>query len=586
MGNTEGSAFAKAVSSKGKPKEHALVREAAQNSMDAIDKETGSPVKLIVRREKLGPSRVKKFAELTRIGMDFEPRVDKLRLANSATVYNLVTGQSGVDLLYIEDYNTIGLGGPLTRKTPDAHFRKLALTLGSGDKLVGGESTGGSYGFGKAVYSGSSDCKTVFFYSSFEPTVDTEGAHARLMGCAYFKGHEHQGKTYTGRAWWGIPDDGIVRPFVDDEAHELAEKLGFKRRDAASKGASILVVGCGKLDMNELRKAFELYWWPSIVEHSFDVELIDNGAPIDPPQPKQNSTVRPFVKAYELFLGIQHPEHKISAKKEIKGSMADTKAGTWAATYVDREVFEGDEEVLDSIALMRKPRMVVKYDKVGKEYLPAFASVFVASDDADPIFKTSEPQEHDLWDEHHDELTEDWREFVAKAMKNLRKDVREFQRNLKPPAPPGGIQLPQLQKLLGNVFKAKGLQKVPPKRPADPVNVHIDPVRSEENGNAKIRARIKIKLKDDYKKEQLPARISIRIPVLANDNQTADDTPITFKYRRKGEAAFGEDVGKLESEEILTKDDTLEIEVESAEFPAYQVTRLDVFCGQGGQANE
>ena len=68
MGNTEGSAYAKAVSSKGKPKEHALVREAAQNTMDAADDQASAPVRLVMRREKLGQGRISAFAELTRIG--------------------------------------------------------------------------------------------------------------------------------------------------------------------------------------------------------------------------------------------------------------------------------------------------------------------------------------------------------------------------------------------------------------------------------------------------------------------------------------------------------------------------------------
>lgn len=586
MGNTEGSAYAKAVSSKGKPKEHALVREAAQNTMDAADLALMDPVRLVMRREKVGPKRVKEFEAITRIGGDFQSRLEKLRLPSEATIHKLVNGQPGLDLLYIEDFNTIGLGGPLTHNAKDAHFRKIALSLGVGDKLVAGATSGGSYGFGKAVYSGSSDCKTVFFYSSFEPTEETGGAHARLMGCAYFKGHHHDGKDFTGRAWWGVPDNGIVKPFVDEEAHELAEKLGFQRRDKANKGASILVVGCGKLDMIEIRKAFELYWWPSIVDQTFDIELIDDGTPIDPPQPKQNSSVRPFVKAYELFLGIQQPEFKVSAKKEIKGSLADTKAGIWTATFVDRDVFDGDHELLDCIALMRKPRMVVKYDKVGKEFLPAFASVFVASDDADPIYKKSEPQEHDLWDEHHDELTEDESVFVSKSMKALKKDVREFQRNLKPPTPPGGLQLPQLQKLLGSVFKSKGPQKLPPKRPPDPVHIHIEPVRADENGVAKIIARVKIRLKDEYDKEELSARIGIRIPVLANDNQTADGERIPFRYKTVGKSEYGDYLDKLETVQMLSKDQILEIDIESSGFPAYEVTRLDVFCGQGEGHNE
>jgi len=235
---------------------------------------------------------------------------------------------------------------------------------------------------------------------------------------------------------------------------------------------------------------------------------------------------------------------------------------------------------------MRKPRMIVNYEKVGKEYLPGFASVFVASDEADPIYKKSEPQEHDLWDEHHDELTGFERDFVSKSMKTLKREIREFQRNLKPPAPAGGIQLPQLQKLLGSVFKAKGLQKVPPKRPADPVHVHIDPIRVEENGQAKIIAKIKIKLKDEYKANEIPAKISLRIPVLANDNQTADNEPIEFRFKLKDQQDFGDYVGKYETQEILKKDETLEVFIESAEFPSYQVTRLDVFCGQGNKGEQ
>jgi hypothetical protein len=581
MGNTEGSAYAKAVSSKGKPKEHALVREAAQNTMDAADTAAVAPVRLVMRRERLGPSRISAFAELTRIGTDFEPRLDRLRLPSSDTINNLLVAQAGVDLLYIEDFNTIGLGGPLTRNSKDAHFRKLALSLGVGDKLASG-SSGGSYGFGKAVYSGSSDCKTVFFYSTFKPSEETEGSHARLMGCAYFKSHQYDGKDFTGRAWWGVPDDsGRVRPYVDDEAHELAERLGFTTRDPSTTGASILVVGCGILSMMEIRKAFELYWWPSIVDHAFDVELIDDGTPIPPPQPKQNSTVRPYVKAYELFLGVQKTESRVAEKKDIKGSSADSRAGTWAAVRIDRELFEGDEELLDSIALMRKPRMVVSYDKVGKEYLPGFASVFVSSDEADPIYKKSEPQEHDIWDEHHDELNAFERDFVSKSMKTLRKEIREFQRNLKPAVPPGGIQLPQLQKLLGSVFRAKGPQKIAPKRTADPVHVHIDPIRVEDGGQAKILAKIKIKLKDDYKNDELLARISVRIPVLANDNQTADDMPIPFRSKFGGEEGFGAIVDRIERQVALKKDDSFELSVESEEFAAYQVARLDVFCGQG-----
>ena len=51
-------------------------------------------------------------------------------------------------------------------------------------------------------------------------------------------------ETNNGRCWFGMPDhnNNLVLPLLDNEAKEVARKLGFKNVDDESTGTSIMVL--------------------------------------------------------------------------------------------------------------------------------------------------------------------------------------------------------------------------------------------------------------------------------------------------------------------------------------------------------
>ena len=73
-------------------------------------------------------------------------------------------------VLQVVDSGTTGLSGDPT--SPSSKMRKLLMEIGGSQKIAEGGASGGSYGFGKAVYSASSRIAVVFVYSR---TLDPQG---------------------------------------------------------------------------------------------------------------------------------------------------------------------------------------------------------------------------------------------------------------------------------------------------------------------------------------------------------------------------------------------------------------------------
>jgi hypothetical protein len=65
--------------------------------------------------------------------------------------------------LLVEDFRTTGLIGDW--KSDKSNFRRFLLSLGDDAKLDDKKRTGGSYGYGKSVYSSNSSLALIFVYS-------------------------------------------------------------------------------------------------------------------------------------------------------------------------------------------------------------------------------------------------------------------------------------------------------------------------------------------------------------------------------------------------------------------------------------
>jgi len=457
MGGVSGEGFTTPLLGSGLEPAAALAREVIQNSTDA--QVSGEKVRVDMRRVALTGNEKIEFATAMGITPALTSRRSYFNLPRGSCLETLADELVPLHLLYIEDYGTCGLhGSPTSRKS---HFNRLLLSLADGSKSTESEGSGGSYGFGKSACSSNSRIHTIGAYTVFDPAESGVPArnHARLMGCGYFRGHDHQDLEYTGRAWFGRPaDGGKVTPLVDDNAHEFAVRLGFKRRGSAERGTSILIVDCG-IDCEMLREAIEEWWWPRLLddELGLDVALYDQGQRLAPPRPRKRPDLRPFIECFDLAVGRSMPtgEHQKTAPLN---RLHDMHLGHFAFTVVREEGTTDDKlgEKLGSIALIRRPRMVIEYMNVGGMLPLPCVGAFVAGPDIDNFLKRSEPATHNKWDPKSSRLSElgpEARDVVAKVLQRLKTGLRHFANAATPQASTQEFRVKTLERLLGNMFK-------------------------------------------------------------------------------------------------------------------------------------
>ncbi len=143
--------------------EDVLAREAIQNSVDA---HLGSgKITVRFRRSLLSGEHKARFLEALLLRKELEPRLEILTgsgdAGEEASARAILTdSEEPLELLYVEDFGTIGLGGGLTDPVA-GHFYRLLFLVGDGDKGSTGKETGGSYGYGKSVYASNSALFTI-----------------------------------------------------------------------------------------------------------------------------------------------------------------------------------------------------------------------------------------------------------------------------------------------------------------------------------------------------------------------------------------------------------------------------------------
>ena len=265
MGGATGAAYTNPLLGTGMEPAAVLAREAIQNSTDAQVKD--AKVRVNFRRVTLTGKPKSDFIKAMGLDPALSARRASLKLPRDTCLDTLKDSDRPLQLLYIEDYGTCGLhGSPLKSKS---HFFRLLLSLGDDSKNNDGGGSGGSYGFGKSVYSSNSRIHSIVAYSVFDPDLSgtPEKNHARLMGCGYFNSHEHGGDEFSGRSWFGKPKPGgqAAEPLVDVDAHAFAEELGFAKRGKADRGTSSLVIDCG-VDCEMLCESIEEWWWPRLLD--------------------------------------------------------------------------------------------------------------------------------------------------------------------------------------------------------------------------------------------------------------------------------------------------------------------------------
>lgn len=318
-----------------------------------------------------------------------------------------------IRVLVIADTGTRGLGGPIRADVSGTSgerrdFVDFVRNLG---RSTAKGLEGGTYGLGKGVLYRASQVGLCLVYSqacyngSIEP---------RLIGVSGGDGdYDDAGCRYTGRNWWGVPGaDGIVDPLTGRSARELAESLGMRIPMEHDTGTSIMVVApdfagvTNGLDRVAAIADAAMKWaWP----HALDIGKGPNirfvftadSCLIPSPEPLGHPVYREFASAYmEGRKRILDPDYQSNWQTTftpIRSMRPSQNLGLLTHRVSHTPVTNGSE-LENTVALMRDPRMVVKYLPVSAHPngVPVFG-VFISAPDMNEKFARSEPVTHDDW---------------------------------------------------------------------------------------------------------------------------------------------------------------------------------------------
>lgn len=527
-GGAGGEVFKSIFNGSGVDAAERLAREALQNSVDAA--RDGETPRVTLQMNAYSGAALDGFwraAGLNAIGS----RVDALGLHHGNA---LETQPDQLRVLHVIDSGTTGLAGDPT--SPSSRLRKLLMEIGGSQKIVEGNASGGSYGFGKAVYSASSRIAVIFTYSR---THDATGQSLSiLMGCAYHQAHEFGGERTSGRGFFGKPVKlkNAIRfdPFIGIEADDLAAELNMARAED-DLGTTIAIVDC-PLSMEGIKRGVERSWWPRIRRDNFRVNLIDESGQRFHPRPLQDPELRPFIDALDVALG-RSPEQSGKSRRRMNSIKELSDNIGQLGLFVMNDPEEVDEQaektdLRDTIALVRSPGMVVQY--YGKRQIshPPVVGVFLADEGIDDILRRSEPPEHDRWDALADRLdpAKGEGEIVRKVHSTIWRELRTFQKTARPPEQTTGNRFLQLERELAKLFGPTGRRKpIGDGKGETPVSLRPE-VRIEQAANGlKMKGHVAIQLKEDHEGD-LPVIVSMQLSSIDEGHRHLDPIAITVSF--------------------------------------------------------
>ena len=315
-------------------------------------------------------------------------------------------------VLVISDSGTRGLGGPIRGHMSGSGERRdfvdFVRNLG---RSTSKGMQGGTYGLGKGVLYKASRLGVCLVYSQ---THHAGSIEARLIAVSGGDGdYDYGGFRFTGRNWWGVPgDDGIVDPLVGEPARNLAQRLGIPVPGEHETGTSIAILAPDNrgYDAGESRvslmSAAALKWaWPHAIDTgggpNIRFRFTADGVAQAAPDPLSSPQYREFALAYlEGRKSILNPEY--CADWQTTFTKIDSKRPKQHLGLLIHRVAHSPQstasELENTVALLRAPRMVVRYLQVAAQSngVPVYG-VFIAAHDMDETFARAEPVTHDDW---------------------------------------------------------------------------------------------------------------------------------------------------------------------------------------------
>lgn len=420
----------------------------------------------------------------------------------------LATLDEGKDLKLLEIVEEAagGMYGPWEDKKSKM---LLALcTLGFTPDTAG---RGGSFGFGKAGMIRASKIRSVIAYTCFKERNDDPGVTRRLLGATYWGEYKVNDTTYLGTARLG---DGS-RPFENSKADEMARRLGIATRSADNPsdiGTTMLLLD-PVVESEDLLAAIERYWWPALLDHSLQFHVsVSEGDDTWQARPRKCEELRAFIDAYEIATTAQdaaRPDtvrrHELSTINQfttpgVLGLVAENPG--WSYPIQEENPIEKDEDEIEHcslVALMRGPRMVVKYFNAGKQE-PYIRGVFVADNTVNDELRLTEPPAHDVWQtKASDDVDERFAELAKGIEKRIKNQLNRFRNDIKPkPTPADNYHLPIFDRIMRKLLSGESKGAQPPEVGYREVSISIDSKLVAAGEKILVKGTAKFGFTEDY----------------------------------------------------------------------------------------
>ena len=366
-----------------------LVREAIQNSCDALDVNNQErKVKVVIRKGRVMKNELPNFSKIEQhIRACDDQENDK---AENAEVQRHIKAfeQHQYTFLEIADYNTTGMDSKRLESFARAMFKS---SKGAGSQ--------GSKGVGKAAYYASSYLRTMLIST-----------------------RNHEGIRYSGSSKIGTHTN------PDDPSGKLNYKgfygdLELKNKDEvpplfwrSEKGTSVFIIGLWngeKLEQNIIKEVLRNYWF-AIYKDELEVEV--------------GGTVVSSTNVWELVKENfkDYKDYKTGDRQNPRPYLETVLHGDLFEKNIKHIgicklwLYKNENFSLGAVARFRKSKMLIFKEK---DIDVGYAGVFLCENEEGNIFlKEIENDAHDIWSE---KINPDYKDRAREALQGIQVFIRE-----------------------------------------------------------------------------------------------------------------------------------------------------------------
>lgn len=366
-----------------------LAREICQNSLDAHDKSTNEPVKVVFELRQVQTSAFDVFDGYSRClqgcrvfwsrGGSIDAKLNTFLSEAQATL-----NKSQISILVASDYNTKGLSGNHDLDNISTPWE--ALTGADGMSVKPDDNSGGSFGIGKNAPFACSALSMVF-YNTFD--ADNQKAFIGVGRLATLLNDANKPTQRVGR--YQNNDDANEKwvPIYEEDQNSFRDL--FVRDE---KGTDVIIVGFNEVENWEdnISKAAIKNFFVAIKEKKIIVEIKKDGRVV---KQINDITIAKMLEEYakedstlaitrQLFLAFTEPDNNV--KVAISGEIDAVEI------YIKSE-----SDFSRTIGNFRSTGMLVGtgYRRIFQHYA---AVMIVRGKQLDELLRACEPPRHNRWD--------------------------------------------------------------------------------------------------------------------------------------------------------------------------------------------